>query len=73
MIDLFLNRAQLFDDATTTIHYNATGDKGKQLKISDTPDVLKEIKYIEQKKNNLKLVGSDCSRLAEKEGFCLNT
>ena len=50
MIDLFVNRAQLFDDGTMTIYYNATGDKGKQLKISDTPDVSKEIEYIESKK-----------------------
>ena len=69
MIDLFVNRVVLFDDGTMTIYYNATGDKGKQLKISDTPDVSKEIEYIESKKNNPNPKGSDYSLLAEKEGF----
>ena len=50
MIDLFVNRVILFDNGTITIYYNATDDKGKQLKISVTPDVSKEIEYIESKK-----------------------
>ena len=69
MIDQFVNCVVLFDDGTMTIYYNATGDKGKQLKISDTPDVAKEIEFIEQKKSNPNHKGSDCSLLAESEGF----
>ena len=65
MIDLFVNRIVLFDNGTMSIYYNATGEKSKQLKISDTPDVAKEIEYIEQKKSNLKPVGSDCSHVAD--------
>ena len=55
----------LFDDGTMTIYYNATGEKSKQLKIADTPDVSKEIEYIEQKKNNPNRKGSDYSYMAE--------
>ena len=64
-IDLFVNRAQLFDNGTMTIYYNASGDKGKQLDIKDQPDIDKEIEYIEQKKNNPNRKGSDYSRMAE--------
>ena len=69
MIDLFVNRVIMFDNGTITIYYNATGDKGKQLKISDTPDVSKEIEYIESKKNNPNPKGSDYSHMVDFGGL----
>lgn len=51
-----------------------TGDsgKGKQLSIKDQPDIDKEIEFIEQKKNNPNLKGSDYSQMAECERFELS-
>ena len=50
-------------------HNNITNDKSKQLKLSEKPDISQEIEYIENKKEQSNPKGSDCSQLAEKEGF----
>ena len=68
LIDMFVNRVVLHDDHCE-IYFNITSDKSKQLKLSEKPDISQEIEYIENKKEQSSPKGSDCSQLAEKEGF----
>ena len=68
LIDMFVNRVVLYDDHCE-IYFNITSDKTKQLKLSEKPDISQEIEYIENKKEQSSPKCSDCSQLAEKEGF----
>ena len=68
LIDMFVNRVVLYDDHCE-IYFNITSDKSKQLKLSEKSDLSQEIEYIENKKEQSNPKGSDCSRLAEREGF----
>ena len=68
LIDMFVNRVVLYDDHCE-IYFNITSDKSKQLKLNEKPDISQEIEYIENKKEQSNTKCSDCSQLAEKEGF----
>ena len=65
---MFLNRVVLFDDHCD-IYFNTNDDKSKQLKIKEQPDLDNEILFESNKKEQSSRAGSDCSLMAEKEGF----
>ena len=67
IIDLFVNRVVLFNKECF-IYFNASDDKGTQLKLSEQPDFEQETEFL-TKKEQPEHKGSDCYHLAEKEGF----
>ncbi len=67
LIDLFVNRVVLFDDHCE-IYFNVSNDKGTQLKLSEQPDLDKEILFENKKQPE----GSDCYPLAGRTRFRLN-
>ena len=68
LVDMFLNRVVLFDDHCD-IYFNTNDDKSKQLKLKEQPDLESEILFESNKKEQSNHKGSDCSQMAEREGF----
>ena len=65
---MFINKVILYDNYCE-IYFNTNGDKSKQLKFKEQPDVDSEILFESRKKEQSKLKSSDCSLMAEEEGF----
>ncbi len=65
---MFINKVILYDNYCE-IYFNTNGDKSKQLKLKEQPDIDSEILFENNKKEQSKLKSSDCSLMAEKEGF----
>ena len=55
-------------DKECFIYFNASDDKGTQLKLSEQPDFEQETDFL-TKKEQPEHKGSDCYHLAEAEGF----
>ena len=68
LVDMFINKVILYDNYCE-IYFNTNGDKSKQLKLKEQPDVDSEILFESKKKEQSKLKSSDCSLMAEEEGF----
>ncbi len=62
LIDLFVNRVILYDDHCE-IYFNISNDKGKQLKLTEQPNIENEVEFDNKKQSKRK--GSDCYHLAE--------
>lgn len=67
---MLINKVILYDNYCE-IYFNTNGDKSKQLKLKEQPDVDSEILFESRKKKQSKLKSSGCSLMAEEEGFVL--
>ena len=63
---MLINKVILYDNYCE-IYFNTNGDKSKQLKLKEQPDVDSEILFESRKKEQSKLKSSDCSLMAEEE------
>ena len=61
LVDMFIN-----NDKYCEIYLNTNGDKAKQLKLKEQPDIDSEILFESKKKEQSKLKSSDYSLMAEK-------
>lgn len=68
LVDMFINKVVLYDNYFE-ICFNTNGDKSKQLKLKEQPDIDSEILFESKKKEQSKLKSSDYSLLAERKGF----
>lgn len=68
LVDMFINKVVLYDKYCE-IYLNTNGDKSKQLKLKEQPDIDSEILFESKKKEQSKLKSSDYSLLAEQVGF----
>lgn len=68
LVDMFINKVVLYDNYCE-IYFNTNGDKSKQLKLKEQPDIDSEILFESKKKEQSKLKSSDYSLLAERKGF----
>lgn len=68
LVDMFINKVILYDNYCE-IYFNTNGDKSKQLKLKEQPDIDSEILFESNKKEQSKLKSSDYSLLAENTGF----
>ena len=64
---MFINKVVLYDNYCE-IYFNTNGDKSKQLKLKEQPDIDSEILFESKKKEQSKLKSSDYSLLAERKG-----
>lgn len=67
LVDMFINKVVLYDNHCE-IYFNTNGDKSKQLKLKEQPDIDSEILFENNKKEQSKLKSSDYSILAERKG-----
>ena len=65
---MFINKVILYDNYCE-IYFNTNGDKSKQLKLKEQPNVDSEILFENNKKEQSKLKSSDYSLMAERKGF----
>ena len=65
LVDLFINKVVLYDNYCE-IYFNTNGDKSKQLKLKEQPDIDSEILFESNKKEQSKLKSSDYSLMAER-------
>lgn len=68
LVDMFINKVVLYDKYCE-IYLNTNGDKSKQLKLKEQPDIDSEILFESKKKEQSKLKSSDYSLMAEQVGF----
>lgn len=68
LVDMFINKVILYDNYCE-IYFNTNGDKSKQIKLKEQPDIDSEILFESKKKEQSKLKSSDYSLLAEQVGF----
>lgn len=52
LVDMFINKVVLYDKYCE-IYLNTNGDKAKQLKLKEQPDIDSEILFESKKKSNL--------------------
>ena len=64
LVDMFINKVILYDKYCE-IYFNTNGDKSKQLKLKDQPDVDSEILFENNKKEQSYSKSSDYSLMAE--------
>ena len=60
LVDMFINKVILYDKYCE-IYFNTNGDKSKQLKLKEQPDINSEILFESNKKEQSKLKSSDYS------------
>ena len=65
LVDMFINKVVLYDNYCE-IYFNTNGDKSKQLKLKEQPDIDSEILFESKKKEQSKLKSSDYSLMAGK-------
>ncbi len=68
IVDMFINKVILYDEYCE-IYFNTNGDKSKQLKLKEQPDIDSEFLFESKKKEQSKLKSSDYSLMAENTGF----
>lgn len=71
LVDMFINKVVLYDKYCE-IYLNTNGDKSKQLKLKEQPDIDSEILFESKKKEQSKLKSSDYSLMAERARINLN-
>lgn len=64
LVDMFINKVILYDKYCE-IYFNTNGDKSKQPKLKEQPDIDSEILFESKKKEQSKLKSSDYSLMAE--------
>lgn len=72
LVDMFINKVVLYDKYCE-IYLNTNGDKSKQLKLKEQPDIDSEILFESKKKEQSKLKSSDYSLMADSMRPQLNT
>ncbi len=68
LVDMFINKVILYDKYCE-IYFNTNGDKSKQLKLKEQPDIDSEILFENNKKEQSYSKSSDYSLMAERVGF----
>ena len=68
LVDMFINKVILYDNYRE-IYFNTNGDKSKQLKLKEQPDIDSEILFESKKKEQSYSKSSDYSLMAERARF----
>ena len=68
LVDMFINKVILYDNYCE-IYFNTNGDKSKQLKLKEQPDIDSEILFESKKKEQSYSKSSDYSLMAERARF----